>query len=178
VRKLLNFAKQADGLSGEALIEFCVANDVAVIKDSGYDPFAGRSEAEKLEWFVFTLFLSCDTAAGRGGMDPDHAWTHVEWILQRPFQNVDEWLGDEGVKCRSFWSRRPEVGRQFETDWAAFRDSWRGRSQADIEAEHQALISRFREAEATGKLRPIKRVGKPRRVLRSRANKRHAIGGS
>jgi hypothetical protein len=117
VRKLLNFTKQADGLSGEALVEFCIANNVAVIKDSGYDPFAGRSEAERLEWSVFTLFLSCDTEAGRGGMDPDHAWTHVEWILQRPFQNVDEWLGDEGVKFRSSWSRHPEVGKQFKTDW-------------------------------------------------------------
>ena len=84
VRKLLDFAK-ADGLSGEALIEFCIANDVAVIKDSGYDPFAGRSEAEKLEWLVFRLFLSYDGAAHRAGFDPEDAWGHVEYLLQRPF---------------------------------------------------------------------------------------------
>src|SRR6516165_401568 len=92
VRKLLNFAKQAEGLSGESLIEFCIANNVGVIKDTGYNPFAGRSEAEKLEWFVFTLFLSYDEAVGRGVFDPEDAWGHVEYLLQRPFQNVDEWL--------------------------------------------------------------------------------------
>ena len=57
VRELLNFANQAEGLSGEALIEFCIANNVAVITTENYDPFAGRSEAEKLERTVFTLFL-------------------------------------------------------------------------------------------------------------------------
>ena len=85
VRKLLNFAKQADGLSGEALVEFCIANNVGVIKDSGYDPFAGRSEAERLEWLLFTLFLSYDGAAHRAGFDPEDAWGHVEYLLQRPF---------------------------------------------------------------------------------------------
>ena len=53
VRKLLNFANQAEGLSGEALIEFCIVNNVAVINAPHYDPFAGRSEAEKLEWLDF-----------------------------------------------------------------------------------------------------------------------------
>jgi hypothetical protein len=96
VRKLLNFAKQADGLSGDALVDFCIASNVGVIKDSGYDPFAGRSEAEKLEWLIFTLFLSYDEAAGRGVFDPEDAWSHVEYLLQRPFQNVDEWLGFAG----------------------------------------------------------------------------------
>jgi len=86
VRKLLNFAKQAEGLSGEALIEFCIVNNVAVIQDSNYNPFAGRSEAEKLEWCLFTLFLSYDRAAGRVGFDPEDAWRHVEYLLQRPFQ--------------------------------------------------------------------------------------------
>jgi hypothetical protein len=102
VRKLLNFAKQAEGLSGEAFIEFCISNNVGVIKDHSYDPFAGRSEAEKAEWLVFGLFLSYDGAAGRTGLDPDDASQHVEYILQRPFQNVEEWLGPEGDE----WRRR------------------------------------------------------------------------
>ena len=70
VRKLLNFAKQAKGLSGEALVEFCIENNVGVIRSHGYDPFGGRSEAEQLEWRVFVLFLSYDEAAGQPGLDP------------------------------------------------------------------------------------------------------------
>jgi hypothetical protein len=68
VRKVLDFAKQAEGLSGEALVDFCIANNVGVIY-------------------------------------------RVEYLLQRPFQNVDEWLGPAGdlwlgARYRSN-SRRP-----------------------------------------------------------------------
>ena len=102
VRKVLDFAKQAEGLSGEQFIEFCIANNVAVFHSPNYNPFHGRSEAEKLEWVVFILFLSCDTSLQRGGMDPGDASAHVEYLLQRPFQNVDEWLGPEGDEwCRA-----------------------------------------------------------------------------
>jgi hypothetical protein len=149
VRKLLNFAKQADGLSGEALVEFCIANDVAVIKDPGYDPFAGRSEAEKLEWLVFTLFLSYDGAAHRAGFDPEDAWGPVEYLLQRPFQNVDEWLGPAGDEWRAIYEIR-HPAEQFKTNWAAFRDAHRHATLADLEAEHQALSARFREDKAAG----------------------------
>ena len=150
VRKLLNFAKQADGLSGEALVEFCIANDVAVIKDPGYDPFAGRSEAEKLEWLVFTLFLSYDGAAHRAGFDPEDAWGPVEYLLQRPFQNVDEWLGSAGDEWRRLWLGGHDPTEQFKTGWAAFRDAHRHATLADLEAEHQALSARFREDKAAG----------------------------
>lgn len=67
-RKLLAFAKQAEGLSGEAFVEFCIANDVAVFRDPHYDPFAGRSEVEKREWLIFSLFFSYDGEAGRPGL--------------------------------------------------------------------------------------------------------------
>ena len=151
VRKLMNFAKQAEGLSGEALFEFCIANNVATLKDPGYDAFAGRSEAEKLEWLIFTLFLSCDRAAGRGGLDPDDAWMHVEYLLQRPFQNVAEWMGPDGDE----WRRRCgspnyRVTEQFKADWAAFRDVHAYATLADAEAEHKALCARFREDKAAG----------------------------
>ncbi len=109
VRKLLNFANQAEGLSGEALIEFCIANNVAVITTENYDPFARRSEAEKLEWMVFALFLSYDRAAGRSGFDPDDAWRHVEYLLQRPFQNVAECLGPAGDEWRAQVHEQPSA---------------------------------------------------------------------
>ena len=89
-------------------------------KTPRYEPLAGRSEAERLEWHLFMLFLSFDQAAGRAGGEPQGVANHVEWILQRPFQNVAEWLGEEGDKFR----RRPlgssPISEQFKTDWAAF----------------------------------------------------------
>lgn len=156
VRKVLDFAKQAEGLSGEELVDFCIANNVAVITSPGYDPFHGRSEAERLEWLVFTLFLSCDTTVHRGGFDPEHAWWHVEYLLQRPFQNVDEWLGPEGDKWRGMWGGHRPIG-QFKTDWAAFRDAHARATLADVEAEHKALCARFREDMAAGVIQSAKR---------------------
>jgi hypothetical protein len=157
VRALLSFAKQTDGLSGEALVEFCIANNVAVIKSPGYNPFAGRSEVETLEWLVFTLFLSCDRAAGRSGFDPDDAWAHVEYLLQRPFQNVAEWLGPAGDEWRRTWSGNHQPTEQFKTGWAAFRDAHAHATLADVEAEHKALCARFREDKAAGVIQPAKR---------------------
>jgi hypothetical protein len=164
VRKLMNFAREADGLSGEALVDFCIANDVAVIQSPGYDPFAGRSEAEKLEWLVFALFLSYDGATGRGGFDPKYACWHVEYLLQRPFQNVDEWLGPEGDAWRracgySHWSME-----QFKTGWAAFRDAHRDATLADIETEQRALKARYEEDRAAGVI-----VSRRRRRSRARS---------
>jgi hypothetical protein len=157
VRKLLNFAKQAEGLSGEALVEFCIANNVGVIKDSGYDPFAGRSEAEKLEWLVFTLFLSYDRAAHRAGFDPEDAWSHVEYLLQRPFQNVDEWIGPAGDDWRRRCMSNYQPTEGMKTAWAAFRDAHRHAALADVEAELKALRTRFEEDKAAGVIKPIKR---------------------
>jgi hypothetical protein len=38
-----------------------------------------------LEWLVFVLFLSYDGATDSTGLDPDDAWQHVRYLLQRPF---------------------------------------------------------------------------------------------
>jgi hypothetical protein len=70
VRKLLNFAEQAEGLSGKALLEFCIANNVGVIRSPNYNPFAGRSEAEQLDWRVFVLWVSYDGSPAVSGSTP------------------------------------------------------------------------------------------------------------
>jgi hypothetical protein len=150
VRALLNFAKQTEGLSGETLVEFSIANNVAVIKDSDYNPLTGRSEAETLEWLVFTLFLSCDRAAGRSGFDPDDAWAHVEYLLQRPFQNVTEWLGPGGDEWRRTCMSNHQPTEGMRTAWAAFRDAHSHATLSDVEAAHKALCARFREDKAAG----------------------------
>lgn len=162
VRKLLNFAKQADGLSGEALVDFCIANDVAVIRDRDYNPFAGRSDAEKLEWQLFTLFLSYDPTAARAGFAPGDAWQHVEYLLQRPFQNVDEWLGPAGDE----WSRRctgRHLTEPFKADWAAFRAARRDVTFADVETEAAALQARFDKDRAAGVAKPVVKPVRRRR---------------
>jgi Protein of unknown function (DUF3102) len=165
VRKLLAFAKTAESLSREGLVDFCIANDVGVIRDSGYDPFHGRSEAEKIEWMVFTIFLTRDADADRGGWEPEGAQDHVEYLLQRPFQNVDEWMGSEGDE----WRRRCGVKWYQPTDgmkaaWATFRDAHRGLSVADVTAEAEAAEARFlRGDQAAGK---FSRCASPRRLRR------------
>src|SRR5262249_3608125 len=53
-----------------------------------YNPFAGRTERETAEWWLFVTFLTCDFAARRTGMKPKDAWQHVEHLLQESFQNV------------------------------------------------------------------------------------------
>jgi hypothetical protein len=161
VRKLLSFAKTTEGLSGEALVDFCIANDVGVYHDPDYDPFAGCSEAEKLEWLVFTQFLSCDRDAGRGGYAPDDAAAHVEYLLQKQFKSVDEWLGPEGYKFRSTWTNRHPT-EEMKIAWAAFRDAHRGATLVDLEAEHKALCARFQEDKAAGVIQsPKRRRGRP-----------------
>jgi hypothetical protein len=135
VRKLLNFAKTAEGLSGEEPVDSCIANDAGVIHSAGYNPFAGRTEAEKLEWMAFTIFLSCDLEAARGGYAPQDAWSHVEYLLQRPFQNVDEWLGPEGDGWRRICLGDRHPSEEFKTAWAAFRDAHRGLTLAEVTTE-------------------------------------------
>ncbi len=163
VRKLMNFARQAEGLSGEAFIDFCIANDVGVIRDPNYDPFAGHSEAETLEWLVFTLFLSYDGESGRDGFDPEEAWQHVEYLLQRPFQNVAEWLGPDGDKWRmGCCYRLPIFSEGFKANWSAFRDAHSHAALADVEAEHKALCARFREGKAAGVIHQSAERQRPR----------------
>jgi hypothetical protein len=153
VRKLLNFTRQAEGLSGEAFIEFCIANGVGVFQTPDYDPFAGRSEAEKCEWLVFSLFLSCDRDAGRDGCAPEQACWHVEYLLQRPFQNVDEWLGPAGDQWRRACGLNRMPDDVFKGAWAVFRDAHRGATLADLDTEGRALAARFERDRATGAIK-------------------------
>jgi hypothetical protein len=96
VKQLLLFAHQVQSIGDpEELIRVCVENGIGVIQDSGYDPASGRTEEEVREWHLFMLFL-----AQKCGYMPDGASRHVEWIIQRPFQNVPEWLSEEGDKFR------------------------------------------------------------------------------
>jgi hypothetical protein len=159
VRRLFRFVKELDQLDDpEGIIKACLHANIPVIVDKSYNPFAGRSETEKQEWHLFVLFLSCDTAAGRDGFEPAGAWRHVEWVLQRPFQNVAEWLGEEGDKFRQRIDncmRSPS--EQFKSGWAAFLDRNRYRQLADVIKEIESLQQRFEEDRSAGIIHERKR---------------------
>ena len=135
VRKLLNFTKECEGLSGEALIERCIAEGVAVIQSPDYDPFAGRTEAEII----------------RAGGEPGKVWQHIEWVLQRTFQNVAAWLGEEGDRFRRRCGIRP-VSENYKADWATFLSERRGYTLADAHHELQTLQQQYSQTLAEGRL--------------------------
>jgi Protein of unknown function (DUF3102) len=82
--------------SSEEIVQLCLDHGVGIIHDDRYDPEAGKSDAEVREWHLFILYL-----VRKCGWHPEPASAHVEWVVQRPFQNVAEWLGPEGDKFRS-----------------------------------------------------------------------------
>jgi hypothetical protein len=130
MKKLIHFMREAEHLSGEELVERCITEGYTVIQDDSYDMFANRSDAEILEWHLFTALLSYDGDRGRGGGEPERVWAHIEWVLQRPFQNVDEWLGEEGDKWRRHkacqWCPKGALKKSRTTPWIKMlKRDWR-----------------------------------------------------
>jgi hypothetical protein len=125
IEKLLEFAKRTEVADPETLISICAAEGITAIVTENYDPLAGRSEVEKRDWALFGLFIG------------DCKGAHVEWLLQRPFQNVDEWLGPEGDKWRSR-NGMPNQRPEFCKAWARFRVEYADKTRTDIEAEIRA----------------------------------------
>ena len=97
VRKLFAFVRQSEHCDPEELVKVCIEQGVGLISDAGYDPFAGRDNAAQREWIAFISYLVI-----KCGLPVDDAVGHVEWVCQRPFQNVDEWLGDAGDNFRRY----------------------------------------------------------------------------
>jgi Protein of unknown function (DUF3102) len=125
LERLMDFAKRAEGCGPEQLVDLCIKEGFTPLVDEGYDPFYGRSEEEKREWILFGYFIG----GGSSG-----AFDHVEWLLQRPFQNVDEWLGPEGTKFRkpTGWQDSPP---KFHKAWARFKAEYADKTCEDILAE-------------------------------------------
>jgi ParB-like chromosome segregation protein Spo0J len=75
---------------------------VCVLETPGYNPFAHVAEEDRIDWYLFLLFLIVhEGALVHGGVAE-----HVEYILKKQFKTVDEWLGEEGDKVRrSCWGR-------------------------------------------------------------------------
>jgi hypothetical protein len=133
IEKLLEIAKRAETLSGEDLVDLYVEQGFSVIVDKSYDPFAGRSEIEQRDWVLFGWFI---------GNGSESAFDHVEWLLQRPFQNVEEWLGPEGDKCRARWGMKP-VPTKCHKAWAKFHAEHAHMTVADIKAELERIRAKY-----------------------------------
>lgn len=136
VGKLLAFLKSAQGLRGDALlIEFCIANDVGVINDASYDPAHGKTSEQMLEWEMFKLWLVVGS-----GYYPDGAAGHVEWLLQRDYITVAEWMADDLWCSRQGMSPIPQSAKDA---WSDFLQSQGGKSLPDVVAEIDALATRL-----------------------------------
>ena len=113
------------------LIEFCMKEGIGVIKDDAYDPFYGRSEREQLDWILFGWFI---------GNGSESAFDHVEWILQRPFQNVEEWLGPEGDKFRANpFSAMPPVSDKCRKAWKKWHSERCHMTEKEIKVEIERI---------------------------------------
>jgi Protein of unknown function (DUF3102) len=163
-RRLFRFVKELEALDDpEETPQACLAANVPVIVDENYNPFAGRTEQETAEWWLFVTFLTCDFAARRTGMKPNDAWQHVDHLLQKSFQNVSEWLGPEGEKFRKLYEMRaPKPSKQFKQAWQAFLAEHGGKSSAEARSEAEAVAKRFRQDMAAGRLKSLRRFWRKR----------------
>ena len=72
--------------------------------------------------------------------------------LQRAFQNVAEWLGEEGDKFRrNGFNGGRSISEQFKADWAVFLANNREREVPDVIKELGVRQPRFEEASASGR---------------------------
>lgn len=164
-RRLFRFVKELGALDDpEETLQACLAANGIV--DENYNPFAGRTEQETAEWWLFVTFLTCDFAARRTGMKPKDARQHVEHLLQKSFQNVSEWLGPEGEKFRKLYGMRaPKPSEQFKQDWQAFLAEHGGKSSAEARSEAEAVAKRFEQDMAAGRLNSLRRPSRNRTTL-------------
>jgi hypothetical protein len=145
VRRLFRFVKELDGLDDpEDIVKACIAANMPVIVDHNYDQFTGRTEEEVREWHLFMLLVA------RDGGEPQGVARHIEWILQRPFQNVAEWLGDEGDNFRALYRMRA-VPADFKQRWFTFLAEHQHRAITNITAELEELERVFPEREAAAR---------------------------
>jgi hypothetical protein len=121
IDRLMDFARKAPDLQGDALVDLCVKEGFGVIVDEDYELFLGRSDEEKRDWLLFGLWIGGGTAS---------AFDHVEWIMQRPFHSIDEWMGSEGDKYRGATAelngkrvhRMSPVSEKVKEEWRRYRD--------------------------------------------------------
>jgi len=137
-QKLLEFVQSCNGLTAEEIIQAALDQRVAlmgVIEDPGYRVFAHCTPEGERDWYLFILFLSAEW-----GWYPEGAALHVEYLSQKQFVDPDEWLGEEGERFRRYsLGGVKNISEQFKKDWAAYKERYAGRTQAEINTEIEAL---------------------------------------
>jgi hypothetical protein len=136
VEKLFSFAKQLESSTGfEQALGLCLEQGIGYIRDEYYDPFHGRSENEKRDWCLSILFLARDLS-----WRLDSAVGSIEWIIQRPFQNVQEWLSVEGDRFRKR-CRLQEIPQKTIAAWSLYLQQNSARTYSDVDQELKALTT-------------------------------------
>jgi hypothetical protein len=118
-----------DGVSTEEIQGFLSEQGFALITihDEYYDPFVHCDEDGKRAWLIWLHWIL------RSGYEPNGAWSHTEWVLQRQFKTPEEWMGEEGIKWRRSVGMRPEFPKKMLRAWAPFFSEHGGKSLSDIE---------------------------------------------
>ena len=128
----------------------------------------GKSDGEKLEWLIFTLFLAPQLSA-------EGAMHHVEWLTQHSFKNVGEWLGSEGAKWRRACGMRA-IPDATVAAWKEFFTEHQGLTEDDIHARLRAAVERDDRAPPAKRRRAKKSAPKASApVVEPKANSREAI---
>lgn len=163
LKKLLAFTKQiSETTNPEQVVALCIENGIGVIHDTSYNMWFGVTEGQKRDWTFYVRFL-IELGASRDGA----GWS-VEWLRQRPFVSVDEWLGADGAGFRRQNGMRALPDGHVAL-WHSFAAERAGLSQKDIESETMALPESVERVEPA---RIVKQRVVKQRVVKQRRNRR------
>ena len=103
-----------EGASTKEMLGFMSEHSFHTIVDTTYNPFAHCHDDDKRAWHLWVLLMV------RSGYEPQGAWAHTEWVLQKQFKNPGEWVGEEGIKWRASTGQRPEFPKKLLRAWEKF----------------------------------------------------------
>jgi hypothetical protein len=128
VQKLFDFAKQAEGLDGDAFVSLCAQEGIAVMRAN---PFGAKEfselEGEQLEWYSRVLI------GVKHGTPLEAAGYYVERDQSRGYP-PGWWFGAEGDSWRKRYGHK-EMPQSRKDEWQDLLASNRERTIEDIKAE-------------------------------------------
>jgi Protein of unknown function (DUF3102) len=131
VQKLFDFAKQAEGLDGdaEAIVSLCAQEGIAVMRDNpfGAKEFSELETGEQLEWYLRILI------GVKNGTPLEAAGYYVERDQSRGYP-PGWWYGAEGDSWRKRYGHE-EMPQSRKDEWEEILASNRERTIDDIKAE-------------------------------------------
>jgi hypothetical protein len=115
----LNFFQdpRTQNLDPEGYIKAAAEQGIAcmgVFVDKSYDPMFGCSEEESQQWHAFALWLVKES-----NFHPTGAWSHVEWLRDKQFQNPDDAIMQDKERGKVCLPPLKESGKQAWRDFIA-----------------------------------------------------------